>query len=166
MIKAKEMTMKNMVVYLVAAMALSAVYYVSRQAALTSSSLVFMGDEVVVQQAIKVVTAEKAAATVTAPIPQPQVAPLPIVPPAIAFKVLPVYPSSALEKNLAGTVLLSVYVGLNGQPGKIDTKISSGIAELDESARAAVAQWKFSPAMQGSAALASWFEVPVRFEIN
>ena len=165
MIKAKEMTMKNMAIYLIAAMALSAVYYVARpQVASTSTSLVFMGDEVVVQRAITAIREEKA---VTAPMPQPQVmAPLPIVPPAIAFKVLPVYPSSALENNLAGTVLLSVYVGASGQTEKIETKTSSGVAELDEAARAAVTQWKFSPAMQGSAGLASWFEVPVRFEIN
>ena len=69
MIKAKEMTMKNMAVYLIAAMALSAVYFVSRpQVASNSSQLVFMGDEVVVQRAITAIRTEK---VVTAPLPQP-----------------------------------------------------------------------------------------------
>ena len=84
----------------------------------------------------------------------------------VALKVLPVYPASALEKNLSGTVLLAVYVGMNGQPEKIETRSTSGIAELDEAARTAVAQWKFAPATQGGMALISWFEVPVRFAIR
>ncbi len=176
MIKTKELATKNMVVYLAAAVALTAFYYVARpQSAATSSSLIFAGDEVVVRNVAKTIpstvtekiamarTAEKA---VSAPLPPPAAAPLPIVPPAIALKVLPAYPASALEKNLTGTVLLAVYVGLGGQPERIETKTSSGINALDDAARAAVAQWKFNPARQGGAALASWFEVPVRFEIN
>ena len=176
MIKAKEITMKNIVIYLAAAMALSAVYFISRPQVVSNRTMpVFMLDEVVVQNTVRPLTAVKADKIVVAksaekaniaPVLPTAAVPLAIIPPVVSFKVLPVYPPSALENNLTGTVLLAVYVGLKGQPEKIETKTSSGIAELDGSARAAVAQWKFSPALQGSVALASWFEVPVRFEIN
>lgn len=101
------------------------------------------------------------------PAPQPKVAvPLPIVPPSIAYSVLPLYPAQALEKGLEGAVLLSVYVGLNGATERVEVKSSSGVLEFDQSALTAVSQWKFNPASQGGVALASWFEIPVRFALN
>jgi protein TonB len=177
MIKAKEVSLKNIGLVLILSLAVSAAYFISKPHTLSSRSLpVFMGDEVIVPKAIRAATAVKAETMVTArlagkvaavPAPQPQLAaPLPIIPPMVALKVLPVYPASALEKNLSGTVLLAVYVGMNGQPEKIETRSTSGIAELDEAARTAVAQWKFAPATQGGMALISWFEVPVRFAIR
>jgi len=174
MIKAKEVSLKNIVLFLIFALALSAGYFMARpQAAKIKSVPIFMGEEIVVQRAdraataVKIVTAAKVARVAEAPAPQPKVITLlPIIPPSINFKVLPAYPSSVLEKGLEGIVLLSVYVVLNGLPEKIETKLSSGIYELDETARSAVAQWKFSPASQGGAPLASWFEVPVRFTIK
>ncbi len=92
--------------------------------------------------------------------------PMPIVPPSITYRVMPQYPVNALEQGLEGAVLLSVYVGLTGQPEQVQVKSSSGLAEFDQSAIAAVSQWKFSPASQAGAALSSWFEIPVRFEIR
>ena len=178
MIKAKEVSVKNVVVFLAFSLAVSAGYFIARPHVVTSKSIpVFIGEEVVVHKSatsVKAVTAVrvasvKASATraETAPMPTPKIAaPLPIVPPSITFKVLPAYPVTALENRSEGTVLLSVYVGLTGQPERIETKTSSGIQELDDSATNAVSQWKFSPAAQGGAALASWFEIPVRFEIK
>ncbi len=181
MIKAKEVSVKNIVVFMVFALAVTAGYYLTRPRVTTPKSVpVFMGEEIVVNRAIKADKAfmiekavrveralkvERAINVQTAPMPK-FVAPLPIVPPSITFKVLPAYPSTALEKNLQGMVLLSVYVGLSGQPERIETRTSSGIAELDDSAARAVSQWKFAPATQGGAALSSWFEVPVRFELK
>jgi protein TonB len=187
MIKAKEVSLMNMVLFLIASMAISAAYFVSRPHGVSNQSLpVFMGDEVVVQRApfakasevkadtammaIKAGTAARAktverAVTMAQP-PIQTVLPLPIIPPSVSIKVLPAYPLAALEKGIEGTALLSVYVGLNGQPDKIETKNSSGMADLDESARAALSQWKFTPATQGGSALASWLEIPVKFEIN
>jgi len=129
-----------------------------------------MGEEVVVQKAGKVSTAaitEKVVKATAMPVLPTKIAtPLPLIPPSITYKVFPAYPAAALEQGKEGIVILSIFVGLGGQPGKIETKTSSGIAELDNSASAAVAQWKFSPAAQGGQAIASWFEVPVRFVIN
>jgi TonB family protein len=176
MIRAKEISLINIGVLLALAVGMSAAIYISGSHPISSRNLpVFMGEEVSVNNTVKAVplanttaaaevkTAQRTIAEITAP---KTAAPLPINPPSISFKILPVYPASALEQNLTGTVLLAVYVGPNGQAERIETKTSSGVAQLDESARAAVTQWKFSPALQGGAALASWFEVPVRFRIN
>jgi len=143
-----------------------------------SSLPVFMGEEVIIQKstdktvkALKGRTAVKAEKAVTAVkaegIPVPKVAaPLPILPPRVSYRVLPEYPVSALEQGLQGTAVLSIYVGLSGAAEKVEVRSSSGAAELDASALAAVSQWTFDPASQGGAAVASWFELPVRFEIK
>jgi TonB family protein len=169
MIKAKEVSVKNVLVFLAFSLAVSAGYFIARPHVVTSKSIpVFIGEEVVVHKAVRVAYVKASATKAeTVPMPTPKVAaPLPIVPPSITYKVLPVYPTTALEKGLGGMVLLSVYVGLTGQPERIETRTSSGIKELDDSAAKAVSQWRFSPAAQGGTALASWFEVPVRFQIN
>jgi len=134
---------------------------------------VFMGQEVAVQRAVeglrgqdKAKKAVKAQRAIKA-VPQPKaVTPLPLVPPTVSYRVLPEYPVSALEQGLQGTAILSIYVGLGGVAERVEVASSSGVAELDNSAVKAVSQWKFSPAMQGGAAVASWFEMPVRFQIN
>ena len=156
-----------MVILLMFSLAISAAYFVSKTKLNTARSVpVFAGEEVVVNRASMAHRGIKVIEAVRVPMPPLVAQPLPIVPPAITFKVLPSYPSTVLEKGREGMVLLSVFVGLSGQPEKVEVKSSSGIAELDKSATEAVSQWKFSPAIQGGSALASWFEVPVRFEIK
>jgi len=174
MFKAKEASLRNIVPLLVVSLAVSAVFYLSRPQTRTSSIPIFMGEEVTVKKAVEGIRGVemategvKAAPVVkAAPAPATQAAPLPIVPPSVTVRVLPAYPASSLANGTEGVVLLSAYVGLTGQPEKIETKTSSGISELDEAAMKAVSQWQFSPASQGGAALASWFEVPVRFVIK
>lgn len=180
MIKAKEVSLKNITILLVFSLAVSAAYFVSRTQLKPARSVpIFVGEEVIVKKVVKAIKvekavrsvpagrqAEKAVEAVKAPMPPKVAQPLPIVPPSVIFKVLPSYPSTVLEKGREGMVLLSVYVGLSGQPGKIEIKSSSGAAELDDAATKAISQWRFSPAARGGAALASWFEVPVRFELK
>ena len=180
MIKAKDISLNNLVVFLVLSLAISALMFIPKlQVSSTQNLPVFMGEEVVVHKAHKANMAymaekaytagkaETAAKVMAMPAPQPKVInPMPLIPPSITYKVFPAYPAAVLEQGKEGIVILSVFVGLGGQPGKIETKTSSGIAELDNSASAAVAQWKFSPASQAGQAIASWFEVPVRFVIN
>lgn len=185
MIKAKEVSLKNIVIFLLIASAFSVGYFMARPKVLTKGVPVFVGEEVLVREKVRVVTkvrAAKAERTVRAekvgmgeraaeveklPLPGPKVeAPLPLIPPAVTFKVLPSYPLTALEKELGGIVILAAYVGQTGQPEKIETKISSGVPELDQAAVASVSQWRFSPAKQGGVAVASWYEIPVRFEVK
>ncbi|MDI6731420.1 MAG: energy transducer TonB [Candidatus Margulisbacteria bacterium] len=101
-----------------------------------------------------------------APLSPINATPLPIFPPRITCQILPQYPALALERGLTGTTLLSIFVSKAGAPEKVEVKTSSGVAEFDESAAKAVAQWQFEPARQGGAAVASCLEVPVRFEVE
>ncbi len=101
-------------------------------------------------------------------IPQqkPVAVPLPLIPPKVIFKALPEYPASALAEGLDGTVLLSVFVSKSGDAGKVEVSKSSGIADLDKAAVAAMSEWKFEAARRGGAAVESWYRVPVRFRIK
>jgi len=168
MIKAKEISVKNIAVFLVLAFAMSAGYYLARPRVTTTRSVpVFIGEEVVINNAVAFKTATtRAAKAEVAPVPPKAAMPLPIIPPAVVFKVMPSYPAAALEKGLSGMVLLSVYVGLKGSPEKVETKASSGVPVLDDSAIKAVSQWTFNPATQGGAALPCWYEIPIRFEVK
>jgi len=177
--KTNNLTLVAIGIILIAALMVS--FLMSRSSVLVQKKEmpIFMGDLVVINKAPAVEAAKVSPATVAAskaiampkaastPMPQPKVVtPLPIMPPKISYRVLPQYPKSALQKGLAGTTVLSIYVGLNGNPEKVEVKSSSGVAELDQSAVTAVSQWKFNPATLGSNALASWFEVPIRFEVK
>ncbi|MEA3493963.1 MAG: energy transducer TonB [Candidatus Margulisiibacteriota bacterium] len=130
---------------------------------------VFMGEELVVTKTVAkpMVNTKAQAKVIPAPMPQSKiVTPLPIVPPTVSYSVLPKYPISALEQDLEGVTILSVYIGMAGKPERVEVKQSAGLAEFDESAKAAVSQWSFSPASQGGNAIASLFEIPVAFKIS
>jgi TonB family protein len=169
MFQAKEVSLRSIAVYLTLSLvAVAGVVMFRPHQAVSQSAPVFMGEEVRVSLAkpAAVSLVKEAAVVKVIPAPQPKAVPLPIVPPGIASSVLPIYPAKALADGTEGLVLLSVYVGLTGQPEKIETKTSSGYAELDAAAAQAVSQWKFFSATQGGQALASWFEIPVRFVIK
>jgi protein TonB len=179
MFKAKEVSLQNIAVYLTLSLIAAAGVVMFRpHQVISSSAPIFMSEEVTVHKtatAAPAVTLAKPAVVTVAkdatvvrvvPAPQPNVVPLPIVPPSIASSVLPIYPAKALADGTEGLVLLSAYVGLTGRPEKIETKTTSGYAELDTAAVQAVSQWKFFSASQGGQALGSWFEIPVRFVIK
>jgi TonB family protein len=127
---------------------------------------VFMGGELVVTKTVAEPMVKVKVQAKANVIPTPKIAvPLPIVPPAVSYSVLPKYPISALERDLEGTTILSVYVGMSGKPERIEVKQSAGLAEFDKSAKTAVSQWSFSPASQGGTAIASNFEIPIVFKL-
>ncbi len=113
---------------------------------------------------VEKVVAKSAAKKVSAPKIGP--VPLPLIPPRLIFQVLPDYPVSALKEGTQGTVLLRVFVSTDGQADDVRVKTSSGNRSLDKSAAEALSSWKFEPAKRGAQAIASWFEVPVRFKIK
>ena len=112
------------------------------------------------------VQAKVEAKSEVAPAPKPAVAPLPLIPPRVIFKALPQYPGSALAEGLEGTALLSVFITKSGDAGKVEVSNSSGIADLDKAAVAAVSEWKFEAARRGGAAVESWYKIPVKFQIK
>ncbi|MBY0407539.1 MAG: TonB family protein [Rickettsiales bacterium] len=78
----------------------------------------------------------------------------------------PVYPEAARKRNEEGRVLLSVFVRENGEAGEVRLASSSGYAQLDEAALAAVKAWRFAPAKRDEQVIASWVNVPVSFQLH
>ena len=66
--------------------------------------------------------------------------------PSILSKTDPVYPSSARQAGLEGTVILKIEILANGRPGEISVSRSTGHVVLDEAAIIAVEKWRFVPA--------------------
>ncbi len=161
---------QNVALYLAILLAIGTSFYSVRPRHYVSlNAPVFMSEEIKVGRtavAAPVTVAGVKASALHAPAPLPKTAPLPIIPPSIASRVLPAYPAGALAKGQEGAILLSVYVGMTGQPEKIVTHTSSGNTELDAAAIKAVSKWKFHSATQGGQAMPSWFELPVRFVIK
>ena len=176
MIKVKEMSLENVVLLAVLVASVAASFYLAKpQVRATTNAPVFIGEEVAVRGQVKANEGMRAGTAIKAievpkaiaqPAPVQSSLPLPMVPPSVTNKVLPAYPATALSNGVEGVALLSVLVGLSGQAERIEVKASSGAAELDAAAVQAVQQWRFSPAARGGAALASWFELPVRFALN
>lgn len=169
MFKANTISLNLMLASAVIVLAASLMLTARLNAPARNTVPVFIDDTTIVTKAAPVakiidINAVKAAETA---VPKPAApAPLPIVPPKVLFRVMPVYPAQALEKGAEGTVMLSVFIGSSGAPEKIVTKLSSGSQYLDASALNAVSQWKFSPAARGIEVLGCWFEVPVSFRIR
>ncbi|MBU0573341.1 MAG: TonB family protein [Candidatus Margulisbacteria bacterium] len=98
--------------------------------------------------------------------PTPNSTPVPVVPPTLLSRVLPVYPSGAQTAGIEGTVVIRALVSVSGMVESVEIKTSSGSGLLDSSAADAISKWEFSPATRAGAVLASWYEVPVRFALE
>ena len=104
-------------------------------------------------------------------IPAPEPAPVAVVaPPRFDADYLdnpsPVYPTLSRRLREEGKVVLRVRVEPDGQPSQVEVKLSSGASRLDQSARNAVARWKFAPARRGDTAVAAWVLVPIVFNLK
>jgi protein TonB len=78
----------------------------------------------------------------------------------------PAYPPRAIAFRMAGTALIRALVGPDGQTREIRLNRSSGFAELDQAAMAAVRGWAFAAANEGGRPIEAWVEVPVRFRLD
>lgn len=115
---------------------------------------------------------------VVAPQPAPPVAETPPAAPAPAALVAarfdadylqnpkPAYPAMSRRQGEEGKVVLRVRVSAQGTSRSVEIKQSSGFSRLDEAARAAVEQWRFIPARQGSEAVESSVLVPLNFTLD
>lgn len=90
----------------------------------------------------------------------PSTLPRPIQQPA------PRYPRDAYRRGEAGTVLLRVHVGADGEPRNIDLVNSSGSRSLDRAAVDAVRRWRFAPAMRGETPVDGTVQVPIEFALD
>ncbi len=78
----------------------------------------------------------------------------------------PVYPPSSRRNGEEGRVLLRVRVSAAGQAEAVDVQHGSGFSRLDDAAREAVANWRFTPARRGAQAIASTVIVPITFRLG
>jgi protein TonB len=78
----------------------------------------------------------------------------------------PVYPHASRRLGEQGKVLLRVFVSAAGIAEKVEIKLSSGFARLDQAAEEAVARWRFVPAKRGEQAIAAWVQVPITFQLE
>lgn len=78
----------------------------------------------------------------------------------------PDYPAQAQRQGWTGTVVLRVRVDADGHARDVRLVTSAGRRILDDAARKAVLGWRFAPARRNGAPVASWVDVPIRFELT
>jgi periplasmic protein TonB len=78
----------------------------------------------------------------------------------------PNYPGIARSRHWEGLVMLRVYVTADGRCGNLNVARSSGHDVLDDSAVAAVRNWRFVPGKRGDTPIASWVTVPIQFHLR
>jgi protein TonB len=78
----------------------------------------------------------------------------------------PVYPHASRRLGEQGKVLLRVYVSAAGLAEKVEIKLSSSFARLDQAAEETVSRWRFVPAKRGEQAIAAWVQVPITFQLE
>ena len=88
-----------------------------------------------------------------------------ISPPAIQREVKPVYTAQALRREIEGDVVLEVVVLANGEVGEIQVVRSLGHG-LDETAVAAMRQWRFHPARRQGVTVDVVVEVAMEFRLR
>lgn len=91
-----------------------------------------------------------------------------IAAPGILTRVEPVYPQSARQDGLEGTVVLRIQVLSNGRPGEITIARSSGHSSLDNAGVAAARQWRFIPAkdLASGRTVACTITLPLSFRLQ
>ncbi|MDP3425871.1 MAG: energy transducer TonB [Humidesulfovibrio sp.] len=86
--------------------------------------------------------------------------------PRIIEKVKPLYPEHARRQHKTGIVTLKFLVDAEGrvhQPSVVEA-LPEGLFE--ESALAAVAKWRFAPAIRQGRPVPTWLILPVRFSLE
>jgi protein TonB len=105
----------------------------------------------------------------------PKADPLPAAPPPVSAPRFdaayldnpkPAYPLMARKNGDQGKVLLRVHVTAEGRADEVHVQTPSGVASLDNAARAAVQTWRFVPARQGTQPVPAWVLVPVVFKLE
>jgi protein TonB len=77
----------------------------------------------------------------------------------------PVYPAVSRRLKEEGTVVLEVFIQVDGSVGDLRVKRSTGFPRLDEAALAAVRRWKYVPARRGNEPLALWHSQSLVFSL-
>jgi TonB family protein len=85
--------------------------------------------------------------------------------PRVIYKVEPQYTDEAKHAKISGTVLLSIVVDADGNPG--DVQVVRGLDPgLDKNAIAALSQWRFAPAIKNNQPVAAQADVEVHYRLK
>lgn len=84
--------------------------------------------------------------------------------PVVTYQVEPRFTEAARKKVFSGSVLVGLIVDKNGIPQSVHIIRGVGMG-LDESAMAAVSQYRFKPAMENGEPVAVRLNVEVNFQI-
>lgn len=94
---------------------------------------------------------------------EPENAPPAPTPPMAQDTPPPYYPPELACRQIGGQTVLDVSLAANGLPVKVSVARSSGVKALDDSALAAVRDWKFKAATVRGRPASSKLQVPVTF---
>lgn len=91
-----------------------------------------------------------------------------VIEPSILRKVKPIYPQSARNAGIEGTVIVKIQILTNGRPGKISIASTSGNEDLDNAAIVAVQQFQFVPAKDRDSGdfIVCYCNLPVKFDLD
>lgn len=78
----------------------------------------------------------------------------------------PVYPRMSKRMGEQGTVIVRVFIGLQGTAEQAELRTSSGYDRLDKAALETVQRWRYVPGKRHGTPEAMWFNVPVRFVLE
>ena len=78
--------------------------------------------------------------------------------------IIPIYPKEAMEKDIEGTVVLKCYIDKTGNV--TDIEILKGVSSLNDSAKEAVQNVRFSPAKKGNKTFSSSVVIPIKYKLN
>jgi TonB family protein len=81
-------------------------------------------------------------------------------------RVEPTYPPGAIARQASGVVTVTVEVAADGSVANAELATSSGDAELDDAAVAAVREWRFEPAQCDGVPYATSGSVSVTFDLD
>ncbi|EGQ9276120.1 energy transducer TonB [Vibrio vulnificus] len=80
--------------------------------------------------------------------------------------VQPKYPRVAQKRGIEGTALFELWIDEQGKLTQLLLITSSGAKMLDDAARKAIQQWKFTPHTENGQKMPSRVRVPVRFSLD
>jgi TonB family protein len=87
-----------------------------------------------------------------------------LIAPRVLYKVEPEFSDEARKAKYQGTVLLTIEVGEDGQPHKLQVLRGLGLG-LDEKAIEAVSRWKFRPALRNGRPVRAAATIAVNFRL-
>jgi protein TonB len=86
--------------------------------------------------------------------------------PRLASRVSPTYPFRAKRRGVEGKVVVRFLVDKQGRVSQSTVVRADPEGVFEQSALKAVRQWRFQPGTKDGRPVATWVQVPIRFELK